>query len=320
MADQYTMPTPGTPEYARWRVNQAYEQYLGRSAGDADYNAHLGNGRLYQQSNIDAAINTIRTSQEARDRGAQPPPSTTYQPAGGQGPAQTPGTTPPTTPSTPPPAADRPDAPPPTMSDLGTTPYTDRGSGSGADGWSYTGYDFNQDADNRLIGKSAKYTMAEAQRIAKAAGASDSWKSKEGAAEFANQWLKKYLEDNGFEVLEIVGDKMKIRDHADRAAGREGSWVDWVVNAGGPNAQLGWQVEQTQDAFGAPETYVPPGFTPRQPAPVTPPTSSTQPTGTPQQPGPDRWNRPPGDPQWGIDPNAYVPTMSDLGQNQPELL
>jgi hypothetical protein len=213
----------------------------------------------------------------------------------------------------------------------GTTPYTDRGSGTGADDWAYTGYDFGQDPANRQIGKSAKYTLAEGQRIAKAAGATDTWRTKTGAADFANQHLKKYLEDNGFEVLDIVGDKIKMRDHADRAAGREGSWVDWVVGADGANPQLGFQVEQTQAAFGAPETYRPKGFSPTVGGPRMPGVPDPNAARAQVQ---DRYGRSPGHPNYGlppqpgetglldpatgapINPAAYTPLaapMSDLG-------
>ncbi|MHB1260328.1 MAG: hypothetical protein ACYC2H_01290 [Thermoplasmatota archaeon] len=116
------------------------------------------------------------------------------------------------------------------------------GSGTGG-GYTYAGFDFGQDANNRLIGKSAKYTYADATREAESAGAGDVWKTKEGAQYFAERYIKPKLEAAGVEVLDIRGDKMFLRDHEDRKAGRPGSWVDFVEGAGGPNPRLAWQVE-----------------------------------------------------------------------------
>lgn len=136
-----------------------------------------------------------------------------------------------------------PEPPPPPAGQptpYGTVPITNMGSGRGG-GYAYTGFDFNQDANNRLIGKSAKYTFADATRQAEEAGAGDVWKTKEGAQYFAERFIKPKLEAAGVEVLDIKGDKMFLRDHEDRAAGRPGQWVDFVVNAGGDNPQLAWQ-------------------------------------------------------------------------------
>lgn len=140
-----------------------------------------------------------------------------------------------------------------TSSKYGTTPYTDRGSSTVDAGnrGNFTGFDFDQDPNNRLLGKSAKYTTAHALNEMLNAGHKDIWKTKAGAQHMAEQWLKPRLEAQGFEVLEIIGDKMFVRDYADRAAGRPGSWIDWVVNADGDNPLLGWQVEQERTGFGA---------------------------------------------------------------------
>lgn len=138
---------------------------------------------------------------------------------------------------------------------FGTTPITNRGSGTGASNVPYTGFDFTQDANNRLLGKSAKYTLANAVRLATEGGVGDIWKTKEGAQYFAENYIKPYFEEHGFEVLQIVGDKMFVRDHADRAAGRPGSWIDWVVGAGGDNPQIGFQVDSGATRSGEPGTY-----------------------------------------------------------------
>lgn len=139
-----------------------------------------------------------------------------------------------------------------TQTQYGTTPRTDMGSGTGG-GYNYSGFDFNQDAGNRLIGKSAKYTFADATREAEAAGAGDVWKTKEGAQYFAERYIKPKLEAAGVEVLDIKGDKMLLRDWQDRAEGKPGRWVDFVINAGGDNPALGWQVDNSIDAMAATE-------------------------------------------------------------------
>lgn len=152
------------------------------------------------------------------------------------------------TPGNPAPPTRTPGAPGTPQTPYGTTPRTDMGSGTGSSRYNYGGFDFNQDANNRLIGKSAKYTLADATRKAADSGADDSWKTKAGAQAFAEKYIKPELEAAGFEVLDIVGDKMFVRDHADRAAGRPGSWVDWVENADGENARIAFQVDTPADA------------------------------------------------------------------------
>lgn len=139
---------------------------------------------------------------------------------------------------------------------FGTTPYTDRGSSvvDAGNRSQFTGFDFDQDPNNRLLGKSAKYTAANALNEMLNAGYKDIWKTKAGAQHIAEQFLKPRLEAQGFEVLDIIGDKMLVRDYNDRAAGRPGSWIDWVVNADGTdpnNILLAWQVEEERSGFGA---------------------------------------------------------------------
>jgi hypothetical protein len=144
-------------------------------------------------------------------------------------------------PQTPPPPPPPP-PPPGTPATYGTKPITNMGSGRGGN-YAYTGFDFDQSDQNRLIGKSAKYTFADATREAELAGAGDVWKTKEGAQYFAERYIRPKLEAAGVEVLDIVGDKMFIRDYEDRAGGKPGRWVDFVVNAGGENPKLAWQAE-----------------------------------------------------------------------------
>jgi len=145
-------------------------------------------------------------------------------------------------------------------------------AGTGYSGYAYGGFDFNQDAANRDTAKSAKYAFADATREAGEAGAGTMWHTKEGAARFAEQYLKPKLEAAGYQVLEIRGEKMRIVTREDREAGNtEGSWVDWVIGADGPNPQLAWQVESGTGASGTPTSAV---VTPNTP---TPGVSTTQP-------------------------------------------
>lgn len=124
------------------------------------------------------------------------------------------------------------------------------GGGRGG-GYAYTGFDFQQDAANRDVTKSAKYAFAEATRQAEAEGAGNIWHTKAGAQHFATQYVKPFLEAQGYQVLEIIGDKMRIVTREAREAGNTaGVWIDFVVNADGDNPALAWQEEQARSAFG----------------------------------------------------------------------
>lgn len=207
-----------------------------------------------------------------------------------------------------------PEPPPPpagTPTTYGTVPITNMGSGRGGN-YNYTGFDFNQDENNRLIGKSAKYTFADATRQAEEAGAGDVWKTKEGAQYFAERYIRPKLEAAGVEVLDIIGDKMFLRDHEDRAAGRPGRWVDFVVDAGGADPKLAWQ----------PDSY---GTTPNETKYQSRPDAGTNPYAPPSSgPGAPGGTPPPGNDS-GISDPAYQPlarrtdrgggfTLADLAQ------
>lgn len=256
------MSTLADPNAPVWR--NRYRQDLANDTFEAELAAAAANATM------------------GRDREANPPPYVVDPPAG------------PTTPTTPvdrtapPRSTQDPTAPrntnpggpgvgsgnapgAPTTSGgrtYGTTPYTDRGSGAiTAPGVRYQGFDFTQDPNNRLIGKSAKYTLAEAINRAANAGVGDIWKTKAGAQYFAENYIKPFFEENGFEVLQIVGDKMFVRDYADRAAGRPGTWIDWVVNADGESQgltpEIAWQPETSPQA-GEPTTFDTSRFPTRQ--------------------------------------------------------
>lgn len=127
--------------------------------------------------------------------------------------------------------------------------------GSGAPGYAYEGYDFSQDAANRDTGKSAKYAWADAQRKAAEQGAGDMWKTKQGAQEMAIKYLIPEVEKNGWKVLEVRGEKVRIITQESYAAGnREGVWIDWVRGADGDNPALAWQEESSIEGFGPVDT------------------------------------------------------------------
>lgn len=206
-------------------IKAAYQQYLGRTPSEAELASHTGNGQYLQPQNISHAVSNIQNSPEAAlyaTRQNAPPP-TTPPPGGNNGTG-------------------------------GTFTATGTG-GAGAPGYAYTGFDFAQDAGNRDTGRSAKYAFAEATRQAAESGAGDIWKTKAGAQYFADTYIKPKLEAAGYQVLEIVGDKMRIvTREAAEAGNTEGVWIDFVVNAGGDNPALAWQEEAQRSAFGTMES------------------------------------------------------------------
>jgi hypothetical protein len=294
---------------ARAAVQAGYREYLGRDASDEEINGQLGGGTLWRPENVNHAVNNLRVAGTQagltpRSAAAAPTARTAdFRDANGNGrdDRDEPGAAPASPKYTPENQVVAGDTTPRTF---GTAPYTDRGSGTGAAGWNYSGFDFNQDANNRLIGKSAKYTLADATRVAAEKGASaDMWKTKAGAQEFAELYLRDYLQQNGFEVLDIIGDKMFIRDHEDRAAGRPGSWVDFVIGADGDNPSLGFQVEQQRAAFGPVDRYAP---TPTRGTPAAPGSTATPAVGGVN---PQAYRELVGDPN---DPGYYPRTLADM--------
>lgn len=162
------------------------------------------------------------------------------------------GTNPPTTPVLPP----------------STTPNTNTGSGpdlasfgtprgiagTGYGGYRYTGFDFNQDPNNRDIGKSAKYAFANAtNKMGQAGVTAEQWGTKAGAQEVFTKYVVPEMEALGFKVLEIKGEKIRIVSFEDYQKGNtKGTWVDCVVNADGAQVgltpELAWQPETAPDA------------------------------------------------------------------------
>ena len=110
------------------------------------------------------------------------------------------------------------------------------GGATGAGGYSYGGFDFNQDAGNRDIGKSAKYAFSYFADQAGAQGAPQP-KTKAEAEAWFNQYIAPGLQQAGYEIAWVKGDKARIKT-------REG-WdeIDFLGNAGGDNPTLTWQSE-----------------------------------------------------------------------------
>lgn len=257
MASLINLPTPGSQDPYQ-AIRDAYKQYLGRDPSQDEINSHLGNGSAIAPQNVAHATMYIQNSPEAQAyRLAQAQQAQT----------QTGAVTTPQTAGT--------------GGTGGTFTATNTG-GAAAPGYAYTGFDFNQAASNRDTGRSAKYAFAEATREAAAKGAGDIWKTKEGAERMAEQYIKPFMEARGFQILEIVGDKMRVLTREAAEAGNtQGVWIDWVVNAGGDNPALAWQEEATREAFGPVESRYTQATTP--PGTTTPPataaanTSSTPP-------------------------------------------
>lgn len=110
-----------------------------------------------------------------------------------------------------------------------TTGYGGVGGGSNA----FTGFDFGQSDANRDTGKSAKYAFAD---LASKSGAPQPT-TKQGAEEWARQYIVPGMNALGHQVLDVKGDKMLIRNWQGEG------WVDFLVNADGSNPQLAWQAE-----------------------------------------------------------------------------
>jgi hypothetical protein len=139
-------------------------------------------------------------------------------------------------------------APPPPPAPAPTTPTPaatepERTAGTGFGGYEYGGFNFEQPEENRMLGRSPKYTLAEATRRAGEAGAGDLWKTKEGAEQFAEQYIRPLFEANGIQVLNIRGDSIQVKDQYGTY------WVDWVQNASGPNPKIAWQPQTSSTGF-----------------------------------------------------------------------
>jgi hypothetical protein len=117
------------------------------------------------------------------------------------------------------------------MGNSGYTLSNMAGAGSGAN--SYSGFDFNQDAGNRDTGKSAKYAFAD---LAGKSGVPMPT-TKQGAEEWARQYIVPGMNALGHNVLDVKGDKMLVSNWQGEG------WVDFLQNADGSNPMLAWQAE-----------------------------------------------------------------------------
>lgn len=109
-------------------------------------------------------------------------------------------------------------------------------AGGGLGGYAGAGFDFAQDAGNRDIGKSAKYAFSYLSEQAAAAGAPMP-RTKADAEAWFTQYIAPGLQQLGYEIGWVQGDKAQIRT-------REG-WdvIDFVGGADGDNPMLTWQSE-----------------------------------------------------------------------------
>ena len=138
-----------------------------------------------------------------------PPPAALVDPP--------PPVTPPAAPAAAPPAAPRPLS----------------GGGGIQNQGSFTGFDFNRGQDRS---KSAKDTFA---YYGGANAGGNQWGTKDGAEDWFNQFIRPGLEDEGYKVGDVIGDKAFVHTRENP----EGTWIDFVVNADGENPQLAWQDE-----------------------------------------------------------------------------
>jgi len=112
------------------------------------------------------------------------------------------------------------------------------------------GFNFGRDQD---VTRSAKDAFAYAANLGAQAGGGDQWRTKEGAQQFAQLYVQPYLQSLGYKVLGVNGDQINIVTREDEAAGNTaGSWFDFVVNAGGENPELAWQIQSGTGATADP--------------------------------------------------------------------
>jgi hypothetical protein len=132
----------------------------------------------------------------------------------------------------------------------GADPATNRYVGTS---YNMGGFNLARDQD---VTRSAKDAFAHAVALGERAGAGNSWQTKEGAQAFATQYIKPYLESQGYQVLGVNGDLINIVTREDREAGNTaGSWFDFVVNAGGDASKgetpmFAWQIQSGTGAEG----------------------------------------------------------------------
>jgi hypothetical protein len=106
------------------------------------------------------------------------------------------------------------------------------GAGSGvANQQNFTGFNFGREHDRN---KSAKDSFA--HWGGQHAGAAD-WRTKAGAEAWFRQYVMPGMQADGFEILDVQGDKAFVRT----VENPEGTWIDFVQGADGDNPLLAWQ-------------------------------------------------------------------------------
>jgi hypothetical protein len=121
------------------------------------------------------------------------------------------------------------------------TPPGGATAGAAGGGLPFSGFDFNRAQDPSKSAKDAFASLAQA-----APPMTDT--SKAGAEAWFRQHIAPGMEAAGYKVFNLQGDKAWIGSREDP----EGSVpVDWLINAGGSNPQIGWQPDSGGGVGGA---------------------------------------------------------------------
>lgn len=122
------------------------------------------------------------------------------------------------------------------------SPYSGPQYGAGGGENAYTGFDFDQAESNRDVNKSAKYAFAQLTGMSGVPMP----RTKQEAESYALQYIVPGMEQLGYKVHQVVGDKMFISTRENP----NGEWVDFLKNADGENPEFAWQSEGPGGAGG----------------------------------------------------------------------
>jgi hypothetical protein len=194
---------PGTYDYntARNTIANAYQSSLGRAGSDEEIQSHLRNVGYRFDNKPISGVEQIISAIYNSEEGQN------YRAQNA------------------PPAA----APAPAPASGGGGAVTPSGSAR------YTGYDFNQPAANRDSSKSAKYALAEIVEAALRNGGRMPTTHDEAQA-FAQQYLVPGFQGMGYNIRDVNRDTFRIDTREN-----DNELIDWLVNAGGENPEIGWQ-------------------------------------------------------------------------------
>jgi hypothetical protein len=133
------------------------------------------------------------------------------------------------------PVVDDPIAPPAAIADpppaAAAAPRTPSGGYQGQ----FAGFDFNRAQDRS---RSAKDTFAYYGNDS-AAMSDQRWRTKDGADDWFNEFIRPGLEAEGYQVGDVQGDKAFVHTRENP----EGTWIDFVQGADGDNPMPAWQDE-----------------------------------------------------------------------------